>query len=105
MPVAAGTMRAPTAAALPLEEPPGVRDTSHGLRVGPGAAKANSVVTVLPRISAPPLRRQWTAAPSQPVWKSLSTGLPTSMGMSSVSCTSLMAMGMPSTTDRGLPSL
>ena len=105
MPVAAGTMRAATAAALPLEEPPGVRDTSHGLRVGPGAAKANSVVTVLPRISAPPLRRQWTAAPSQPVWWSLSAGLPTSMGMSSVSWTSLMAKGMPSTTDRGCPAL
>ena len=32
---AMGTMPAATAAALPPEEPPGVRDGSHGLRAGP----------------------------------------------------------------------
>ena len=35
-PIATGTMDAPTAAADPLDEPPGVRDGSAGLRVGPG---------------------------------------------------------------------
>ena len=55
-PVAAGTMPAPTAAPLPLDEPPGVRAVSQGLRAGPGLAKANSVVTVFPTIAAPALR-------------------------------------------------
>src|ERR1700730_12309648 len=34
-PVASGTIPAAMAAALPPDEPPGERDTSHGLRVGP----------------------------------------------------------------------
>ena len=38
--MAAGIIRAPTAAPLPLDEPPGVRPWSQGLRVGPGVAKA-----------------------------------------------------------------
>ena len=33
---ASGTMPAATAAAEPLDEPPGVRSRSCGLRVGPG---------------------------------------------------------------------
>jgi hypothetical protein len=37
VPIAAGTMRAATAAADPLDEPPGVREGSRGLRVRPGA--------------------------------------------------------------------
>ena len=37
LPIAAGTMRAPTAAADPLDEPPGVRPESNGLVVGPGS--------------------------------------------------------------------
>ena len=44
---------AATAAAEPLEEPPGVCAGFHGLRVLPGWRKANSVVTVLP-ITRPP---------------------------------------------------
>ena len=35
MPVAAGAMRAATAAAEPPEEPPGTSRASHGLRTGP----------------------------------------------------------------------
>ena len=40
VPMAAGSMRAATAAADPEEEPPGVRVESNGLRVGPGSAPA-----------------------------------------------------------------
>ena len=48
---------APTPAAVPLEDPPGVRAASNGLVVGPEYPTANSVVTVLPRMIAPPRRR------------------------------------------------
>src|SRR5206468_11855928 len=53
VPGAAGQRPAATAAAEPLLDPPGVCSGFQGLRVGPGANQANSVVTVLPRISAP----------------------------------------------------
>ena len=48
------TLAAATAAADPLEEPPGVRFGSKGLVVGPDLPIANSVVTVLPMTIAPP---------------------------------------------------
>ena len=52
-----------TAAALPLDEPPGVCSRFHGLRVGGGSKLAHSVVTVLPRMIAPAFRsRAMTAA-------------------------------------------
>ena len=57
-------MRAATAAALPPEEPPGVRARSHGLRVGPKALFsldepiANSSMFVLPTITASAARRR-----------------------------------------------
>ena len=65
VPMAAGTMRAATAAAEPEEEPPGVRAGSKGLRVGPGCEPPSSAVTVLPRITAPAWRRAQTAALSR----------------------------------------
>src|SRR5688500_4538019 len=49
-----------TAAAEPLLDPPGVRDTSHGLRVTGGSKLANCVVTVLPRRTAPACRSRCT---------------------------------------------
>src|SRR5437868_11182844 len=55
-PSAAGTIRSATAAADPLEDPPGVRPGSCGLRVFPPTYAANSVVTVLPMITAPAAR-------------------------------------------------
>ncbi len=58
VPIASGTMKSATAAAEPLDEPPGVRLRSCGLRVGPGCRLANSVVTVLPSSSAAGLARQ-----------------------------------------------
>src|ERR1700749_4870126 len=46
VPEPAAIMPLPVAAAEPEDEPPGVRRVSQGLRVGPGGAVANSVVTV-----------------------------------------------------------
>src|SRR6478672_3334388 len=51
-----------TAAALPLDEPPGVRLKFQGLRVGGGSKQAHSVVTVLPSRIAPPFRSDATTA-------------------------------------------
>ena len=48
----------------PLDEPPGVRSRSCGLRVGPGVKQANSVVTVLPTITAPAARSRATMVAS-----------------------------------------
>jgi len=53
VPSATGTMPAATAAAEPLDDPPGVGAALCGLRVGPAAAPANSVVTVLPSTTVP----------------------------------------------------
>src|SRR5207245_9759470 len=53
LPSASGTISAATAAADPLDEPPGVWAGSYGLRVLPGVRVANSVVTVFPMITAP----------------------------------------------------
>jgi hypothetical protein len=64
VPRAAGTMPQATAAADPLLDPPGVWSGFQGLRVGPGSRKANSVVTVLPRTTAPAARRRATTVAS-----------------------------------------
>src|SRR5438128_3077042 len=55
VPSASGTVRAATAAAEPLDEPPGVHARFHGLRAGDGSYVANSVVWHLPRRIAPAL--------------------------------------------------
>ncbi len=49
-------MQSATAAAEPLDEPPGVCAGLCGLCVLPGWKKANSVVTVLPMMIAPMVR-------------------------------------------------
>lgn len=50
---AKGTMKSATAAADPLDDPPGVRVGSCGFAVGAELTPANSHVTVLPKINAP----------------------------------------------------
>src|SRR6516164_733032 len=69
LPSAHGARRAATAAALPPDEPPGVRAVSHGLRAGPKALFsldepiANSSMFVLPtRIASAARRRSTTDA-------------------------------------------
>src|SRR5438105_5046329 len=64
VPSASGTMPAPTAAPEPLDEPPGVWPMLCGLRAGDGSKKANSVVWVLPRMTAPALRSSATMSAS-----------------------------------------
>src|SRR5262249_32026134 len=65
VPSAALTIPVATAAAEPLLDPPGVRGTSPGLHVPRGPRAANSVVTVLPRTTAPASRRAATPAASR----------------------------------------
>src|SRR5919202_5519916 len=63
---AIGTMPAATAASLPPEEPPVVRDWSHGLRVGPKRAVSvvgrmpHSGSVVVPTITNPAALRRAT---------------------------------------------
>ncbi len=68
VPSAALTMQSATAAAEPLEEPPGVCTAPSvalcGLRVAAGWLFASSVVTVLPRIRQPAFLRSATQAAS-----------------------------------------
>ena len=68
VPRANGTMPSATAAAEPLDDPPGVCSGRCGFLVAPGVRKANSVVTVLPRTSAPASRSAATAALSRAGW-------------------------------------
>src|SRR5262245_66687561 len=53
VPNASGIIRAATAAAEPLDEPPGVQTRFHGLRVGAGSVVGDSVVGSLPSRIAP----------------------------------------------------
>ena len=80
VPIAAGTVAAPTAAAVPLDEPPGVRAVSCGLRVRAGSPPPKVTVTVLPMTTAPPWRKAWTQAAScSGRWPANNT-LPNSVG-------------------------
>ncbi len=69
-PIAAGTIRAATAAAEPPLDPPVSRPTSHGFRVGPHAdtafvpPAASSCWFVFPTMTAPADRRRRTTAES-----------------------------------------
>ncbi len=64
VPNPSGTMPSATAAAEPLDEPPGVCAGFCGLAVLPGVKQANSVVTVLPSTIAPAPRARATHAAS-----------------------------------------
>ena len=90
VPSAALIMPAATAAAEPLLDPPGVRRRSCGLRVPRGSVEANSVVTVLPTMTAPASRSAATLAPSRSERQPANSGEPFSVGMSAVSMMSLM---------------
>src|SRR5215813_13114344 len=70
-PIAAGHIRAATAAAEPLLDPPGVCSRFHGFRVGPGSRFAKTVVTVFPSTMAPACLNFVTARASQSGAKSL----------------------------------
>src|ERR1700681_4546956 len=97
-------MPAATDAAEPLEEPPGVCAVFHGLRVPRGSDAANSVVTVLPMMTAPASRNARTQAASFSERQPAKSDDPISVGMSTVSMISLMPTGMPSMADNGFPA-
>src|SRR5262249_57614548 len=61
VPMAAGIMRAATAAAEPDDEPPAVRAGLKGLVVVGGCDPPSSAVAVLPRMMAPACRGAHTA--------------------------------------------
>src|SRR5436190_19449421 len=104
VPIAAGTMLAPTTAAEPEDEPPGVRAGSNGLVEAPGWEPPSSAVTVLARITAPAWRSAQTAALSRLGKLPFIAAQPISVGMSLGSSRSLMATGMPSIGDKDLPA-
>src|SRR5437016_7020480 len=81
LPSASGTMPAATAAAEPLEDPPGVRAGLWGFRVLPGARPANSVVTVLPITTAPAARSIATTVASREGARPACSTDPFSVGM------------------------
>ena len=63
-PKPSGTMPSATAAADPLDEPPGVCTGFFGFAVLPAVKQANSVVTVFPSTTAPAARASATQAAS-----------------------------------------
>src|SRR5262245_48012510 len=93
-----------TPAAEPLDEPPGVCSRFQGLRVPRGSEAANSVVTVLPTMTAPAERNAETQAASLYERQPANSGEPIWVGMSAVSMISLMPIGMPSIGDSGVPA-
>src|ERR1700691_5237452 len=93
-----------TDAADPLDDPPGVCARFQGLRVPRGCDAANSVVTVLPTITAPESRNARTQAASFSERQPANSGEPISVVISTVSMMSLMPTGMPSIGDNGLPA-
>ena len=95
---------AATAAAEPLLEPPGVCSRLRGFAVAPGAKKANSVVTVLPRISAPARRSRSTASASRPLNDSGGTAEPARVGMRSTLKMSLTSASAPKSGGRSAGS-
>src|SRR3954468_14712218 len=105
VPSPTGIMPEPTPAAVPLEDPPGVRFGSNGFVVGPENPIANSVVTVLPKMIAPPSRSACTHAASCPDCQPLNAGEFICVGMSFVAMMSLIPTGQPSTIDSGMPRL
>ena len=100
LPTASGTTPAATAAAEPIDEPPGVRVVSQGLRVGPGWRNASSAVMVFPTITAPAARRLRTTAASVSGTRSRNRALPHSVGTPAVSKMSLTPTGTPESAPR-----
>src|SRR5262249_5131625 len=80
LPSASGTIWAATAAADPDDEPPGGRPWSCGLPVTPGWEYANSVVTVLPMMTAPAARNFATTVASSRGRRPAPIGEPYSVG-------------------------
>src|SRR5882757_379870 len=107
VPMASGASNAASDAAEPPPEPPGMREVSHGLRVGPYAECsvelpiANSSMLVLPRITTPALRSRAATVASYGGRHPSRIFEPQVVGMSEVASTSLSASGTPASGEAG----
>lgn len=103
LPIAARTMRAATATAAPLLDPPATRTTppSQGLRglprpeLMPQPPKASSTICVRPAILAPASSSRCTACAVPVAWRSANIGVPTPTISPAMSMLSLIAMDHP----------
>jgi hypothetical protein len=99
--IAAGTMPAATAAAEPPLDPPGVRSTSHGLRVTPHRTDSvnghspSSGIVVLPTTTAPAARSRRTTSASSAA-RAVKASVPRLVTSPARSISSLTAIGTPS---------
>ena len=88
-------MCAATAAAEPLDDPPGVLNLSCGLVGLPGSKYANSVVTVFPIMIAPEIFKRLTTSASALSDIPFLKTVPHSVGISSVPIISFIPTGKP----------
>src|SRR4051812_38660981 len=108
-PVANGTTPAATSAAEPPLDPPGVRETSHGLRVMPVSGpcvipfQPNSGVVVLQKNTAPASRRRATPGVSSALGEDAVACEPIRVGQPLTCAVSLIATGTPSSGPIGSP--
>ena len=110
VPTLSGPKPAATAAAVPPDEPPGVFDGSHGLRVMPvsdelvSPLQPNSGVVVLPTSTAPASRSRAVAgASTSHGWSGSTVWLPRRVGQPRVRIRSLIDVGTPSSGPIGSP--
>ncbi len=113
VPIAADTIPAATATALPDDDPHADRSSAYGLRVSPPAALhpltereprmlAHSLRLALPRITAPAARSRATSGASRPVTLSASASDPAVVATgSAVSMLSFTSTGTPCSAPRG----
>src|SRR3990167_2546791 len=103
VPTLTGPSPAATAAAVPPDEPPGVRDRFHGLLLMPVSGELvsplqpNSGVVVLPSSTAPASRRRAvTGASTSQGWLTSTVREPRRVGQPRVRIRSLIEVGTPS---------
>ncbi len=98
---ASGAIPDATAMPAPLEEPPGVRFGSHGLRDVPSAGLSvngtvpNSDVVVLPRGRKPAATRRWTTGEDDTAGARSVAAEPKVVGQPATSTRSLNGIGTP----------
>src|SRR5690606_11381381 len=100
---ARGTIPAATAAADPLEDPPGVWARLRGFRVGPGWRKANSAVTAFPTGAAPARSNSSTHAALNDAALLSLEGEPQRVGIPATSMTSFTPNGTPARGPASVP--
>ncbi len=88
-------MREATAAAGPLDDPPGVCSGFHGLRVGLGSRNAKAVVVTFPSTIAPAARRRATDVASAAGCRWAKGPAPAVVGSPAASKMSFRATGTP----------